>query len=147
MTIELGILNTFLHNTIADPSKINYNFTEIRNKVNNLGVKYANSGFSVLNGSFVQPAVDATVQITVINTGFFQTNEIIAITNGGFYEIISIDSGTTMTIKNLGYSGNAAQSTTIPNASIVIEGSAQAPQGIENKRQTAVNKLYMLNNL
>lgn len=68
---------------------------------------------SILSVSFTQPTSGSNVQITTNQTGWMVVGQPIFITVGGFYEVVSIDSPTLVTIKNLGASVNAAPGTTV----------------------------------
>ena len=72
------------------------------------------------NRAFVQPAVGSNIQIAVGSTAnWAQPPNIpppyfIAIGFGGFYQLVSVDSATLMTIKNLGGTRNALPGDAIP---------------------------------
>lgn len=83
------------------------------------------NGFTTLNASFVQPASGANVSATLVDTSSLAVGEPIFIATGGSYAVVSVDSGTTATITNLGYPANASPGAT------VTRGSAVVPSGVQ----------------
>ncbi len=71
---------------------------------------------------FTQPAVNSNVQATFGVALWMVAGQVIYIATGGYYSVVSIDSGTLATIKNLGYTGNLAAGQTVPNSSGVTPG-------------------------
>ena len=70
--------------------------------------------------SYVQPAVDATVTITVGTTAPFIVGQLLYIEPGGSYTVISIPSTTTVEIKNLFLQGSVAPGVTVDAGAKVI---------------------------
>jgi hypothetical protein len=87
------------------------------------------NAYSETTANFTQPAVSANVTVSISEVGQFtavwaQPGQVIFIETGGYYTVVSAASGT-MTITNLGYSGNAAPAATINT------GSGVSPAGIK----------------
>ena len=77
------------------------------------GTNGANS-YSLLQADFVQPAVNSNIQITLSNTDWIPNyGGILSIEGGGYYELVTYDNSTHITVKNLGYPGNASHTTTV----------------------------------
>ena len=91
---------------------------------------------TTLTAGFTQPAVAATVPVTVTSsTGFF-ANQPIVITGGGAYTISSITDATHMVVTNSGGPNNAAPAAAVPTGGNVY----QAGAAIENLGFFPVNK-------
>src|SRR5215831_8589035 len=73
------------------------------------------NAFTTTTALFVQPAVSANVTVQVVNTNWMVATQDIYIGVGGYYTIFSVVDGTHVTVTNLGYPGNAAPATNIPN--------------------------------
>lgn len=72
-----------------------------------LGPAVGTTPITVSTNPFVQPAVGSTISITV-SAAFTSNGTIIYIPTGGYYFALQSGSSTTITIRNLGFSGNAA---------------------------------------
>lgn len=69
--------------------------------------------------AYVQPAVAATVTISVASTTGIIIGRTIFVETGGYYTVTAVPSATTVTIQNLGYTGNAAVAANVPSGSVV----------------------------
>lgn len=69
---------------------------------------------------FVQPAVNATVNIEVANSGIAALGVDVFVEGGGYYEVTAIPDPTHITLENLGYNANSAPASVIPNAARVV---------------------------
>lgn len=85
--------------------------------------------------SFTQPAIDANVQITVIDTSWMLSGLYVAIDTGGYYVVSTVDSPTLVTIT---FTGVGAPPTTVIAANKLVMGSgalgktgATGPQGAQ----------------
>lgn len=79
-------------------------------------------GFGITTG-FTQPAVNATVNIPVLKSGFAAFGVDAFAEGGGYYEITAIPDATHVTLRNRGYTANSAPGTVIANgARVVIAG-------------------------
>ena len=79
--------------------------------------------WTVTTALFVPPAPSASVQITVSSTQQlsnqgFGVGQVVYIENAGYYEVISIDSLTTMTVENLAGYGNPSPANVAPGAKV-----------------------------
>ena len=79
---------------------------------------------TTLSTAFTQPAVSATVPITVASTVGFIANQTITIAAGGTYTISSITDATHMVVTNSGTAGNAAPAVSVPTGGTVRQTSA-----------------------
>ena len=79
-----------------------------------------------LTASFVQPAANATVVATVANSIFLALNQAVYILEGGYY-IVTVISGTSVTLQNNGDPANEPSGDTIPNGAALVP--AQAVSG------------------
>jgi hypothetical protein len=78
--------------------------------------------------SFIQPAVSSNVQLAVQATGGLPAGAPVYVAGGGFYSLVSVDDATHVTVKNLGAAGNAAPSSAVSAAALVmLSGAPGAP--------------------
>lgn len=82
-----------------------------------------------VSAPFTQPAVGATVNPTISGPSsdfqdFFSNNSIVYIPTGGYYYITGAIVGSTATLANLGFTGNAAPGATVAASSQIIFPSA-----------------------
>lgn len=82
--------------------------------------------YSITAANYTQPAVSATVSVTVDRTDWMAAGQNIYISTGGYYSISSITDGTHVVVTNLGSTGNAAP------AVVVASGKKFTPSGPEN---------------
>lgn len=100
------------------------------------------NSFTDLTASFIQPAVNANVTIDVTDGSFLGLGQFIWIEQGGTYEVITINSALSITVENLGYTGNAPPTTVIPATAKV------SPSGIKGvDGSVAGGDLLSTNNL
>ena len=76
------------------------------------GTNGANS-FSTTSAGYTQPAVGATVSVTVVSSAFAIIGADAYVENGGYYLVTAIADSTHVTLQNRGYTGNAAPTTVI----------------------------------
>jgi hypothetical protein len=81
--------------------------------------------YTVTTAQFTQPAAAANVQVSVTNALWMVAGEVIYVATGGYYQIVSVDSGTLATVKNLGYTGNLAAGQTVSSGAGVTPGGVQ----------------------
>jgi hypothetical protein len=100
------------------------------------------NAFTFTTADFTQPAVNANVTIDVIEGSWAAVGENIWIEQGGTYEVISVNSAISITVENLGYTGNAPPTTNIPT------GVKVSPSGIKGTDgSSAAGDLLSTNNL
>lgn len=85
------------------------------------------NAFTITTSSFVQPNVssDVTVNvsnITPLNNQWVAIGQIIYIAGGGYYQVVSVPSLTSVVVQNIGYTGNAAPGATVPTAGLFTPG-------------------------
>jgi hypothetical protein len=85
-----------------------------------------------LSNSYIQPNIGNTVQIAVTSTtAFLSAGAYIYITVGGFYEVVSIDSTSTLTIKNLDVSINATSGVSIASGAVITPSGKPGLNGLD----------------
>lgn len=82
------------------------------------GVDGSNA-YSNLTAGFTQPAVNSNVVAAIANTGWIAVNGNVFVASAGYYQVVSVNSPTSATLKNLGYSTNAAPGSAIASGSLV----------------------------
>ena len=92
------------------------------------------NSFTTLASSYVQPSVGANVTIATTNLGqlnnkWVGVGQILFIVGGGYYQVVSVPSLTTIEVQNLGYTGNAAPAATIASGGNVSPGGLQGVSG------------------
>lgn len=81
-------------------------------------------------GGFTQPAVGATVNAPVATSTWMAVGQVLVVgPTGGSYLVTAIPDGLHVTLQNLGYTGNAAPTSAIPNGSNVACGGLQGQIG------------------
>lgn len=105
------------------------------------------SAFTTTTG-FVQPAVNATVNITVANSSMAALGSDIFVEGGGYYQVTAIPDATHITLENLGYTANSAPASVIANASRVVIAGERGLTGDVNANGALLiaNDLSDLNN-
>ena len=63
--------------------------------------------------AFTQPAVGATVSVTVGSTAWINPGQTVYIAGGGYYNAVNVTSATTVSLQNLGFGINASAGTTV----------------------------------
>jgi len=89
--------------------------------------------YTILDADFVMPAVDGDVDVTVPTTEAFVAGLPVFVETAGSMRVIDVDpDGITMTLRNLGYDGNAVPTTDIiQGAKIIPQGEGGATGGSE----------------
>jgi len=93
------------------------------------GVSGQNS-FTTLLSTFIQPAINGTVTISVQESNWIATGQIIYISNAGYYSVSSVINSNTVIVVNIGYSVNVAPGLTA--GSIGAEVSPAGPAGVSS---------------
>jgi hypothetical protein len=83
------------------------------------------NAYTLTTSSFLVPVPGLSVQISVVNTSWMVAGQTLYIGAAGYYQVNSVDSATLVTVKNLGYLGNAAPGNTIAG------GAGVSPGGVE----------------
>ena len=84
---------------------------------------------TVLTGNFTQPVPTQTVNVSLGSTRWMTTGMIVFISNGGYYELISVGSFTAATLKNLGYLGNRVEGATVLAGNGVVAAGIKGADG------------------
>ncbi len=130
--ISVDIVNNGPHTGVNNFTLDNGNLLTATN--GGIWLYYLNSAVTNNEASFVQPAVGATVSVTMANTAWLSPGQTVHILNGGYYEVAYVTSLTTVSLINLGtppnvplgFAGNVAPGTTI-NASTPTTGAFGQP--------------------
>ena len=91
---------------------------------------------SLTTANFTQPTANNDVLVNLDDTYWLSINGYIYNTLGGFYRVITIDSATTATIRNIGDNENATAGTTIPLGSKFIPSGRPGTDGINGTNGT-----------
>ena len=78
--------------------------------------------YSTTTASFVVPVIGNSVTIAVSESGWMGVNQVIYIVGAGYYEVQSTPTSTSISAKNLGYTGNAAVASTVTSSKKVSPG-------------------------
>jgi len=85
--------------------------------------------FTLTTAQFVQPAVSDFVTVSVENSMWIASGQIVYVQNGGYYSVVSAPSSVSVTLFNLGYTGNAAPTSIIAATSKMSPGGLIGPTG------------------
>lgn len=69
--------------------------------------------YTTTTADFVQPIALANVNVQVVTTAWMAATEPVLIPGGGYYRVVSISDPTHAVLQNLGYTGNAAPTSTV----------------------------------
>lgn len=94
------------------------------------GASGSNALVTNTTSSFAQPIVNNTVAIPVSTTEFLATGSFVFIEGAGYYQVVSIDSPTSLTIRNTGNVDNAASGITVPSNRLVVPASRPGVNGL-----------------
>lgn len=87
------------------------------------------NAFTVLTAQFVQPAADANVTVDVEDSTWMGVGQYLFCVTGGYYQVVTKPTSTSVQLKNLGYTGNAAPTTVIASASQISPGGIKGEDG------------------
>lgn len=87
------------------------------------------AAYTTTTANFTQPAVAATVSVSVVSTTWMTSGMTLFVGGGGYYTVSSITNTTTVVLNNTGYTGNTAPGGTISSGSGVSSGGIQGIQG------------------
>ncbi len=87
------------------------------------------SSFSRTTSSFIMPAVNNAVTISLLNSTWTSEGQYLLIEDAGHFIVDNIVSNTSITIRNLGYPENVAASTTITTDRRVVVSAARGLNG------------------
>ena len=95
----------------------------------NMSLMAPPSGAAV-TANFTQPVPTQSVTASLSSTRWMTVGMIVYISNGGYYEVTAVGSITAATLKNLGYSGNRVENSTILAGNGVV---AAGLKGVDGK--------------
>lgn len=87
------------------------------------------NAYTLTSANFTQPAVNAQVNVAVVNSAWAVVGQYVFVSAGGTYTVFSVPDATHITLTNLGYSGNAAPATLITSPQGVSPAGPQGPAG------------------
>jgi hypothetical protein len=82
------------------------------------------NAFTVTTGFFTMPAISSTVNVSVADTAWMAVGQVVYIETAGYFLVDTIVSALTVTLENLGYTGNAAPTT------VISTGQKVSPAGL-----------------
>lgn len=83
--------------------------------------------YSTTTASFVVPVIGNSVTIAVSESAWMGVNQVIYIVAAGYYEVQSTPTATSISAKNLGYTGNVAATNTVTSSKKVSPGGLVGP--------------------
>ena len=100
------------------------------------------NAFTTTTAQFTQPAVSSSVSVSVVDSTWAAVGQIVYIATGGYYQVSAVPTSVSLTLTNLGYTGNAAPTTVITSAQKVSPGGTKGADG-----STPSDVLLKANNL
>ena len=88
------------------------------------------NAFTALSTTFTQPAAGATVTVTVAFSGWAVVGQAVFVQAAGYYLVTAVPNVSQITLKNLGYPGNGAPTTTVGTP-----GGGVSPAGLQLARE------------
>lgn len=95
------------------------------------------NAYTVTTAGFTVPAVNSNVNVQVLNDIWMGAQQIVFIESAGYYQVVTFVSSSVVTLKNLGYTGNASPTTVIALGKIVSPGGLQGTDGISSLQFTS----------
>ena len=86
--------------------------------------------FTTTTAAYTQPAVAALVSVAVVTSAWAVIGQVVYVQNGGYYTVDSIPDATHLSLKNLGYTGNAAPAVVIGGGQKVGPGGLKGTDGV-----------------
>jgi uncharacterized membrane protein len=87
------------------------------------------NAFTTTTANYVQPAVAGTVVVDVVDSTWIAIGQVLYVTGGGYYLVTATPTAITVTLQNLGYSGNAAPAAVVASPADVSPGGLEGPAG------------------
>lgn len=87
------------------------------------------NAYTTTSAAFLMPAVDATVDVSLVNAAFLQINQYVILETAGHMQVTAIANSTTATLENIGTTGNASALAEIPSGSKVSPAGAPGADG------------------
>lgn len=88
------------------------------------------NAFSTTSAGYTQPAVGATVVVTVVSSAWAIIGADAYVQNGGYYLVTAIADATHVTLQNRGYTGNAAPTTVIGSGQRISLSGIKGTDGV-----------------
>lgn len=89
------------------------------------------SAFSITTDGFTMPAVNGTVTVDVSNSSWMVPTQVVWVQNAGYMEVQATPTNTTVTLKNLGYTGNTAPGGAVASLNKVSPAGLQGEAGAD----------------
>lgn len=80
------------------------------------------NAYTILTTGFEQPLESGTVRIEVQEAVWAVPGQVIFVEGGGYYEVVTVDTSTEMTVLNLGYPGNESPGQTVTSPGGISPG-------------------------
>jgi hypothetical protein len=88
------------------------------------------NAFTLTTAGFTMPAVGADVVVAMVSSVWGAVGEVIFVQFAGYFTLMAQTDGTHMTLRNLGYAGNAAPTTGIAGSAQVSPGGLKGADGV-----------------
>lgn len=88
-----------------------------------------NNAYTTTTAQFTQPAVGADVTVSVTLSSWASVGQVVYISTAGYFTVQSKPDSTHLSVRNLGYTGNAAPATIIATSQTVSPGGLQGATG------------------
>lgn len=105
--------------------------------------------FSITTAAFTMPASSASVSVTVDDNGWMSataagvSGQVVHVQNAGYMFVASKTGSTTISLTNLGYTGNAVAGVAIPSGSRVAPAGLQGVAGTNGTSGAPVDAAYL----
>lgn len=94
------------------------------------------NAFTLTTSTFVMPAVGGTVSVPVVESRWTEVGQVDYVQGAGYFSVNLVPNSTHISLKNLGYTGNAAPTTVIASGSKVMPGGIKGTDGAAGAGQT-----------
>lgn len=87
------------------------------------------NAYTTTTAQYTQPAVGADVTVAVTDSTWASLTQVVYVSTGGYYTVQGKPDSTHLTLRNLGYTGNAAPAAIVATSQTVSPGGLQGPTG------------------
>ncbi len=87
------------------------------------------NAFTLTTAGFTMPNVEALVTVDVEDSTWMAVGQVIFVENAGYFRVDSLPDGTSVSLLNLGYTGNVAPATIVATAQAVSPGGLKGVDG------------------
>lgn len=93
------------------------------------------------NANYTQPAVGATVSVTVLSSTWAKVGQAVQVATGGLYHVAQIPDTTHLVLTNLGAGGNAVPTTVINSPQVITPGVASGTAIFDSAGTTQITEI------